>query len=456
MHSRAATTIVGMATSSRRSMLRVLRAAPAAGPAVLGRDAERERKALRSVSLRGRCAAAAAAGAASTNPAHRAAAVAHRACPPTVLATAGQRLSARACDSASGAAAWAARSAGHPGATRSRLARLAADPDSALRSIAASAPAATRPLLLGLLTDDNHTTRVTAGMHPRTPPEVLDAASRTDPSMREAVASNLSAWPSTVQRLAADSEWDVRVAAAAHPSHTVDTLRNYCASLDIALEAGVASNPRCPEDLLVELSQHVEDFVRTWVALNPAADAATLEHIANGFEIDAEHNHDGVLEDYEPWEALAENPNSPPHLVERVIDAAGTLAQARAVANPNASAEMIESVVASTPPTEPDGLFGGSQGIVLCNAAENPNCPVALLPNLARDTNEDVRSAVAKHPQCPETLIEQLAGDGYAKVRARAASSAACSTTVLRVLIDNSDVDVAVAARLALAARGLI
>ena len=98
MHSRAAATIVGMAASSRRAVLRVLRAAPAAGPAALGRDAEREREALRSVSLRGRCAAAAAAGAASTNPAHRAAAVAHRACPPTVLATAGQRLSARACD----------------------------------------------------------------------------------------------------------------------------------------------------------------------------------------------------------------------------------------------------------------------------------------------------------------------------------------------------------------------
>ena len=283
------------------------------------------------MSLRGRCAAAAA-GAASSNPTHRAAAVAHSACPPAVLATAGQRLSARACDSAAGAAAWAARSAGHPGATRSRLARLAADSDSALREIAASAPAATRPLLLRLLNDDNHRTRNTAGVHTHTPPEALDAASRADPSAREAVASNLSTWPSTVQRLAADSNWDVRVAAAAHPTHTPDTLRDYCESKDMALEAGVASNPNCPEDLLDELTQHVEDFVRTRVVLNPAADADMLEHIAD--EIESRHQHLGDLEDDEPWEALAENPNSPLHLIERVVDAAGTRAQARAVANP--------------------------------------------------------------------------------------------------------------------------
>ena len=446
-----------MGTSTERAVLRTLRAAPAAGPAALGRDAQRARKALRSVPLRGRCAAAAAAGAASTNPAHRAAAVAHRTCPPAVLATAGQRLSARACDSASGAAAWAARSARHPAATRSRLARLAADPDSALRDIAASAPAATRPLLMHLLNDDEISD--TAGVHPRTPPEAIDAASRTDPSIREAVASNLSAWPSTVQRLAADSDWDVRTAVAAHPSHTPDTLRDYCETKDMALEAGVAANPNCPEDLLVELSEHVEEYVRTWVALNPAADADMLEYIANSFEIEAAHARegDGDLEDYEPWEALAENPNSPPDLIARVVDASGLAAQARAVANPNASAEMIEHVVASTSPTSPDdSLFGGSQGIVLCNAAQNPNCPVDLLPNLARDANEQVRAAVTKHPECPETLIEQLAGDARPVVRARAAASAACSTTALRALRDDRDDDVASAAFRALAARGLI
>ena len=197
--------------------------------------------------------------------------------------------------------------------------------------------------------------------------------------------------------------------------------------------------------------------MRTRVVLNPAADAGLLEHIANGFETEAEYERDGILKGYEPWEALAENPNSPLHLIERVVDAAGTRAQVRAVSNHKASAEMIERIAASTLPTDPGGgLYGGLQGIVLYNAAVNPNCPVALLPNLARDANEKVRSAVAKHPQCPETLIEQLAGDADAAVRARAAASAACSTTVLRALIDDRDDDVAYAARLALAARGLI
>jgi hypothetical protein len=49
---------------------------------------------------------------------------------------------------------------------------------------------------------------------------------------------------------------------------------------------------------------------------------------------------------------------------------------------------------------------------VRCAVAENPNCPPEILNKLAADENYNVRRAVAVNPKCPENLkIEMLLSD---------------------------------------------
>jgi hypothetical protein len=77
-----------------------------------------------------------------------------------------------------------------------------------------------------------------------------------------------------------------------------------------------------------------------------------------------------------------------------------SLAVRRKVAeNPNCPAEILDRLIRDEERWIRQGIAG------------NPNCPVEALDRLSRDVDEDVRYEVAGNPNCPDEALVRLSGD---------------------------------------------
>ena len=76
------------------------------------------------------------------------------------------------------------------------------------------------------------------------------------------------------------------------------------------------------------------------------------------------------------------------------------------------------------------------------NAAGNPNTPVEVLKELAKDSNWNVRYCAAGNPNMPAEVLRELAKDSDWNVRCYAAGNPNMPAEVLRELAKDSDSDV--------------
>ena len=105
-----------------------------------------------------------------------------------------------------------------------------------------------------------------------------------------------------------------------------------------------------------------------------------------------------------------------------------------AAGNPNTPVEVL---------TE---LAKDSNWNVRRSAAGNPNTPVEVLTELAKDSNWSVRRSAAGNPNTPVEVLTELAKDSDSDVRLNAAGNPSTPVEVLTELAKDSDSDVRLSA----------
>ena len=109
--------------------------------------------------------------------------------------------------------------------------------------------------------------------------------------------------------------------------------------------------------------------------------------------------------------SVAGNPNTPVDVLMELAKDSDCDVRKNAAGNPNIPADVL---------TE---LAKDSHSVVRKNAAGNPNTPVDVLMELAKDSNCDVRISVAGNPNIPADVLTELAKDSDCIVRRYAAGN---------------------------------
>lgn len=110
--------------------------------------------------------------------------------------------------------------------------------------------------------DIYHVRRVVAG-NPNTPLKVLARLAK-DPqtAIRVRVAENPRTTVEVLSDLAADDHSEVRLAVAENPNSPAEILSMLAGDEDADVRYGVAENPHMPENILVKLSEDDNPYVR--------------------------------------------------------------------------------------------------------------------------------------------------------------------------------------------------
>ncbi|BDY13055.1 hypothetical protein [Hydrogenimonas cancrithermarum] len=96
--------------------------------------------------------------------------------------------------------------------------------------------------------------------------------------------------------------------------------------------------------------------------------------------------------------AVAKNPHTPVHVLEKLAKDEVNLVRALVATNPNTPAMVLQTLFSDEKIVR-DGLSG------------NPNTPAKLLKILADDSDKMVRMRVAENPNAPLDLLERLMKD---------------------------------------------
>ncbi len=102
--------------------------------------------------------------------------------------------------------------------------------------------------------------------------------------------------------------------------------------------------------------------------------------------------------------AVAKNPHTPAHVLEKLSKDSVNLVRALVATNPN------------TPPTILHNLFSDEK-IVRDGLSGNPNTPAKLLKILADDADKMVRMRIAENPNASKELLQRLMNDSDENVR---------------------------------------
>ncbi len=96
--------------------------------------------------------------------------------------------------------------------------------------------------------------------------------------------------------------------------------------------------------------------------------------------------------------AVAKNPHTPPHILQKLAKDSVNLVRALVATNPNTPVEVLQK------------LFGDEK-IVRDGLSGNPSVPAKILTVLADDSDKMVRMRVAENPSAPQELLEKLTKD---------------------------------------------
>ena len=362
---------------------------------------------------RGPCAQTLAETAAAGPSKLRAAAAAHRACPPSTRAslrsdpdllvrwappTAAAARSMAADPVAGVRAAVAASSA----CSVPDLRRLARDPESAVRVAVASNPATPGKILALLTTDDDYHVQRRVAANPHAPWWSLEYLARgVGGDLLEELAANPSTSPDLLNALVwgdclcrggcemdGECRWNAEMrelviaGALANPASPRDLITEICddadtASLDYAT-ARVGTNPQT----LDKLAAHPDSYVRAEAAANPRTPAVALRRLSA-------ESDDSVISH------LVSNPNCPPEtLTELTSRLLSPRSRRRIAANPSCPPETVARL--------------SEDQEARSAAVSNPNCPSVVLAAAASDPDESVRVAAAANPETPTVAISSM------------------------------------------------
>ena len=125
-------------------------------------------------------------------------------------------------------------------------------------------------------------------------------------------------------------------------------------------------------------------------------------------------------------ECLAGNPNTPIPILKQLAKDQDADVRGRVAGHPNTPIPVLEQ------------LAKDKEKNVRLSLASHPNTPIPVLKQLAKDKDADVRGRVAELPNAPVPVLEQLAKDKDASVRNNVASNPNTPIPVLEQLAKES------------------
>jgi hypothetical protein len=283
------------------------------------------------------------------------------------------------------------------------------------RCIAASSPQSPPAMLAELAGDQNQAVRLAVAKNANAPPAALaELALDQDRHTRSAVAKNANTPGPALAELANQQDKEIRGRVAANANTPLSVLAKLARDQDLKVRAGVAVNANTPPEQLAELGRDPNSDVRVCVAANANTSPELLAE-------------------------LGRDPNS--NVRARVARSANTPI---AVLAQLARDEDWRYRQWRTRQTHDDALIGlwlaGQHESVRRGVAGNPNAPIAVLVEFAREQDEIMRAAVAGNSSAPPSILAELARDQNAKVRGAVARNPNVPAAVLAQLAHDQDI----------------
>lgn len=261
----------------------------------------------------------------------------------------------------------------HPQAGARVLEQVRPEDPQDIRLLVARHPQAPLSSLRALMADPDEEVRQAAWNNPRTPPDWLEQyrqAETLDPQLDTAF----------LRFLAAQQAWG-RALAAQHPATPLEVLQALQKDEDWSVRQALARNPALPAEMLTQMAQDADRDVRLAVAQHPHAPPEALQ---------------GLLQDPDEEVRLAalRNPSLPAttlaaHRVRLGLQASRSrfvLNRAVALAWPGIPPLELAKV----------RHWAAPEWLVRYAVAQNPNTPVEVLERLAQDGNRLVRNRAVK------------------------------------------------------------
>ncbi|BAZ13362.1 hypothetical protein NIES4071_52010 [Calothrix sp. NIES-4071] len=220
-----------------------------------------------------------------------------------------------------------------------------------------------------------------------------------------------------IEYLVQDSSYEyICRSLATSPATLPDVLRQLACHINPIIRYEVARNPRVPTDTKLQLMADCEEIhglgsVRSALASNPDTPLTILESLAK-------ENYSKVRE------KVAQNPNTPLSVIQELIN------------DKNGEVACIASEIIKLRQSSYGVFDFSNESVRIANiletyqrpdwdknwsnrshAASNPNTPIFLLEELAKDKEEMIRQSVASNPKTPISILEKLAQDDSHHVR---------------------------------------
>ncbi|MEO1762449.1 MAG: hypothetical protein AAFR83_10835 [Cyanobacteria bacterium J06629_18] len=323
-------------------------------------------------------------------------------------------------------------------------------------------------ILAKLATDSYSRVRGMVAQNPRTPLNIVeDLMGDVSDVVREAIAYH------PLTPLTLHQQFQLQLEATENPVTSVDTLRQLSTSQWMRIRLGVAAHSNTPPEVLLRLASDEDVMVRKAVALNVNSTAETLEQLAtdsdawiakiiaahpnnpakNGFVPQKTTIHDYIntaraqgipimptyavydpnlltamaeSSNYDTRQRVAQHPNTPIHVLEKLIDK-----------EDNSILETALSNLAHNSKTPDNTLqcLAQTSDLKICAAvARHRNTSSMTLKQLAKHHRWEVRTIAAKNLQTPQETLIQLIQDKHRTVRQAAINNPYAPASLLQQL----------------------
>lgn len=232
---------------------------------------------------------------------------------------------------------------------------------------------------------------------------------------------------------------------------------------------GVAGNPSTPSSTL-EMLGTVGENVFQWsfdikenVARNPSTPVAVLSKMAAA----KDYKDNGVAF------GLAENPNTPPELFEKLASTKDNLILTRLAENPGVPPSVLEvlarskdeevlELLAKNPNTPESAIVliaKTDDDWTLERVAVHPNAPAEVLGKLVKKDliyDERILRDIAGNPKTPVDALKKLASEDDPSIKGAVATNPSTPTDLLQMLCDDDDSSVRSVAKKVIKARTIV
>lgn len=291
-------------------------------------------------------------------------------------------------------------------------------------------------------------------------------ASSPDPADRLTVASSgKSCPPEIIQQLCSDKDESVRAKAAEHCS--ADMFDVLTRDKSVKIRKALASRSDLSATAAELLTRDKSDEVRTQLAARPdlTESAATTLARDKSFEIRqlvARHNRNPSIlsilsKDPEldiRWAVLQSRRECPAEVLNLMADDESDAIRCAVAKHDNCMAETYEKLAADAQVEVRCALAGNEhcpESVLICLATDPDKkvregvageyrfLSVALMYDLARDAEPEVRRWIGARRNCPVDLLRNLAADSNLDVQRFVAANTRCPTDLLRTFAVEPD-----------------